>query len=488
MKRLLEGKKIVVLGCAKSGEATARWAFKQGAKVVISDLKPLSAWQEGLVSWAKQAGIVLDAGGHHLGLWQDAELIVVSPGIPLDIEPLQLMREKRVKVVGELFLAASLWHGRLAGITGTNGKTTTTKLVGDMCKQAGLDVVVAGNIGKPFIEAVDECGDGKTPEDKIAVLELSSFQLEGFEGSPIFPSWHLPCFEVVAWLNLAADHLDRYSGMEAYGDAKARLMEFQSEKDRVILNRDCKLLENWDEKAKAERLYFGRKNKEGKEEVGAWFAEVDRDLMVKIDGLQEHYDLSKWELKGVHNLENLAAGVLVAKCLGVKKDAIEKVIATFKAPHHRIEFVAEKQGVAFYDDSKATNVGSVLTALQAMDRQVVLIAGGRGKGEDYFALGAPDILEKIKAVVVIGEEAEGLERVFSSHIPVVRLGADVVSTVGMTNSVDHGWQVMDLAVKKASELAEAGDVVLLSPACASFDLFRNYEERGKAFKKAVLDL
>ncbi len=479
MKKICDGKKIVVLGCARSGEATARWALDQGAKVVLSDIKPLTAWPDELVTWAKdKADVTLDAGGHNLEQWQDADMVVVSPGIPLDIEPVRFMREKGVRVTGELFLAASLWKGRMAGITGTNGKTTTTKLLGEICRAAGLDTVVAGNIGEPFINSVmaDEVhgNDGQ----RVAVLELSSFQLENFEQRPLFEGWRIPHFDVMAWLNFAPDHLDRYVDLRHYGDAKARFMEFQTDSDWVILNRDCRQMDLWEEKARAKKLYFGVMRDDAPS--GAWFLKGGGEMILRMSGdREERYDLSGWRLKGVHNLENLAAAMLSARCLEIEKQAIERAIAGFSPPSHRLEFVTEKQGIIFYDDSKATNVGAVLTAIKAMDRPVVLIAGGRGKGEDYSALANSEVCERLKAVVLIGEEADRLEKVFASCVPTVRL---------QTDGDVAGCQIMKKAVEKAMERAFAGDVVLLSPACASFDLFRNYEERGRAFKEAALGL
>ncbi|MEZ0329855.1 MAG: UDP-N-acetylmuramoyl-L-alanine--D-glutamate ligase [Dissulfuribacterales bacterium] len=456
---------ILILGAGVSGQATARWAIDQGFCVRVSDVKPFYAWNQGFCEWCQANSVEMEAGGHSCDGIDRFDLVVVSPGIDLKIEVLRSAQAMGIPVVGELFLAASLWQGPILAITGTNGKTTTTKLVGDMLQRMGLNPVVAGNIGCPLISLVNEdC-------HQVAVLEVSSFQLDTFVNEPVL-GLPMPRFNAFAILNIAPDHLDRYDGFHGYAASKLRGLNFLSKGAKAVVNAGLVAMLDGFGLGHSEYMTFGL-------ERGGESGAVIKDGLVEIYGMNgvETYDTAGWRLKGLHNLENLAAAILLVLSLYDCRQArsgIASSISAFEPPAHRLQFVAEINGVDFYDDSKATNVAAVHTALSAMDRSVVLIAGGRGKGEAYDEL--RDWAEKgrIRAVVTLGEEGPAIAKVFEGVCPVYEI-------VDMTG----GLSAMEKAVRQAMEAAAQGDAVLLAPACASFDLFKGYAERGDVFQAVV---
>ncbi|UKL12886.1 UDP-N-acetylmuramoyl-L-alanine--D-glutamate ligase [Dissulfurimicrobium hydrothermale] len=468
----LRGKKIVVLGIGASGEAAAKWAESRGAMVVVSDLKPIGRWPSDFIEWARARGVGIEAGKNDPKTCLSADMVIVSPGIPLDAHVVRSTLEYGIPITGELALAVSLWRGPLIAITGTNGKTTTTSLVGEMFKTAGLPHVTAGNIGVPLLGFLqhDEYNSGEA-----AVLEVSSFQLDAFS---LNRGWFRPPrFNIAAFLNLSPDHLDRYPGLAAYGESKASLFKFQTGSDWAVMNGDDPNLLPFRDRGMAKRLIFGRCDH------GLHGALIRREsgqiilrLPESIGGSDEVYSLKNWGLKGIHNLENLAAAILIARVSGIGPAVVQEVISTFKAPPHRIEWVATKNGINYYDDSKGTNVVSVIKAIESIDGPVVLIAGGRGKGEDYSPLRHYAESGRVSAFVLMGEEASVIKDAVGVAVPVF----EIVET--------DGWQAMREAVRLAALNAEDGGAVLLSPACASFDMFEDYRERGLAFKKAVLEL
>lgn len=457
------GKNITVLGAGRSGSAAAHWLKAQGACVTISDILSLEKWPLDLKAWCEDSEVRMESGGHREETITGSQLLVVSPGVPMDAPPIEWAMVNSVPVFGELALAISQWKGPIVAITGTNGKTTTTKLLGVMMEKAGIRHVVAGNVGTPLISCMD-----KNSEDTVAVIEVSSFQLDyiPFQGE---------FFKIAAWLNLSPDHLDRYPSLSAYGESKARILELQGEKDWAVLNYDDENLNPWRECGRADRFFFSFRPLECQ---GAWFNEKKGILKSRLSkNHSEEYSLERWGLKGRHNLENLAAALLMARLSGVDPASVQETIDTFKAPSHRLQYVGYLNGVLYYDDSKATNVTSSLKAIQAIKEKIVLLAGGRGKGEDYSPLRAAAEEGRLRAVVVLGEEGEAMEKVFKGIVHVARI-----------NGSDDGEQVMRDAVIAAINFSKEGDVVLLAPACASFDLFNNYEERGKAFQKALEEL
>ncbi|NIA09063.1 MAG: UDP-N-acetylmuramoyl-L-alanine--D-glutamate ligase [Nitrospiraceae bacterium] len=466
----LKGKKVTVLGMGLSGQAMARWLLSQGAEVLCSDICPLDRWSGDLVSWCDENGVGVEAGDHKIETCVSSDLLVVSPGISPDVPAIKAAFRSGVPVVGELALAASLWKGPLVGITGTNGKTTTTMLVDEMLSKAGLPHVVAGNIGTPLSAYLDK---GYT-EDTIAVLEVSSFQLDYLPGHRHLPI-SLPRFKVTAWLNLAPDHLDRYHDITDYGESKAKIFDLQGPGDWSIRNIDDPGIRPWMWRGRAMRLYFGGRHSGI---PGAWLDTHEGEISVMwSDNHWERYDLGGWSLKGHHNLENLACAILISRLVGAGRGAIQSVIQGFKAPPHRLQWIVRVGDIDYYDDSKATNVASVLRAVESVDQVTVLILGGRGKGEDYSRLAEATKNGHIRGAITIGEEAKALNRVLGRSIPVIEI-----------EGLDEGREIMRDAIMKATSLAEPGDAVVLSPACASFDLFKNYEERGKAFQEAVQEL
>jgi UDP-N-acetylmuramoylalanine--D-glutamate ligase len=456
---------ILILGAGISGQETACWAVGQGFGVMISDVKPFEAWNEGFRVWCEKNGVEMEAGGHSCHGLERFDLLVVSPGIDLKIDVIRAAMALGIPVAGELFLAASLWQGPILAVTGTNGKTTTTKLVGDILQRMGVNHVVAGNIGRPLISLVNEC------RDQVAVLEVSSFQLDTFLNEPVL-GLPMPRFHGFAVLNIAPDHLDRYDGFHEYAASKLKGLHFLSEGAKAVVNAGLfASLADFDMASTEYRTF-------GLERRGRSGAVIGSGL-IELYGMNgaETYDTAEWRLKGLHNLENLAAAILLVRSLYEAKQAgpgIAASIAAFEPPAHRLQLVAVINGVDFYDDSKATNVAAVHTALSAMDRPVVLMAGGRGKEEAYDGL--RDWAEKgrIKAVVTLGEEGPAIARVFEGACPVYEV-----------TEMTSGLSAMEMAVRRAMDLAEPGDVVLLAPACASFDLFRSYAERGDVFQAVV---
>ncbi len=463
----MKGKKITILGMGLSGRAVAEWLLSQGAEVLCSDIRPLDRWPGDLVSWCTEKGVGLEAGRHRVETWASSDLLVVSPGISPDTPVVKAAYSYNIPVIGELALAASFWRGPLVGITGTNGKTTTTMLIDEMLREADLAHVVAGNIGTPLSSYLNQ---GHT-EDTIAVLEVSSFQLDYFPRKATF----LPRFKVTAWINLAPDHLDRYPDIAGYGESKAGIFDFQGPGDWSIRNIDDPGMRPWMGRGRAMRLYFGNRRPRV---PGAWLDSSGQEISVMwSDGQWERYDLGGWSLKGRHNLEDLACAILVSRLVGAGRGAIQSVIRSFEAPPHRLQWVIRIRGIDYYDDSKATNVASVLRAVESIDQAVVLIIGGRGKGEDYTRLADVTEVGHIRGIIAIGEEAEAVNRVFSKLVPVIEI-----------QGLEAGREVMRKAVIEATSLAEPGDAVVLSPACASFDLFKDYKERGRVFQEAVREL
>lgn len=480
----LNGRKVVVAGLGRSGQAAARWVAAKGGRVICSDRQPLSLWQPDLLGWCEAHGAVVEAGEHRLETFLCADLVVVSPGLPGDLLVLCRAREAGVPIIGELALAAAAWKGPLLAITGTNGKSTTTELVGTMLGSAGIPCVVAGNIGTPLTTCLLQ-----GHADKTAVLEVSSFQLDDcpmLAGNGSYPPF---APHVAAWLNLAPDHLDRYPDLAAYGASKARILAAQGPSDWAVLNLDDAGMRPWLSEGQGRRFFFGV----GRREMpGAWLdLRRDRIAVSWPDGREEEFDLRAWSPPGVHSRENLLAAVLMARLSGVEPEVVQDVVSRFRALEHRLQWVARTNGVDYYDDSKATNVAAVIRGVEALGRPVVLIAGGLGKGEDYATLAGA--LEGVaRAAILLGEERRALAAALRGRTTVIIVPEDTpqgLEAQSLSGGRDaSGAEVMRLAVEAAAGLAESGDVVLLAPACASFDLFESYRARGLAFQGAVRQL
>jgi len=445
----LKDKRVLVVGLGKSGVASALFLKERGARVTVSDTKSGDELRDEIPALLDQ-GITVETGGHGERTFHGQDLIVVSPGVPVDAPPLVQARALGETVIGEIELASRFLPGPIVAITGSNGKTTTTALVGEILTAGGRPTLVGGNIGTPAISLAERA----TPESVI-VLEVSSFQLETIE------KFH-PKIAVV--LNVTPDHLDRHRTFEAYAGAKARILENQTDNDFAVLNADDPTCVAMAARTRAHVFWFSRRKEVQR---GAW-AHEGRILFRDDRGQREIMLTSEIPLKGAHNLENVLAAVCAGSLMGCAPDRIRQAVREFKAVEHRLEYVATIRGVDYYNDSKATNIDATIKALEAFPGNIHLILGGKDKGSDYTVLN--DLLRKrVKRVYTIGAAAAKIE----SQIKNVE--------------VVHA-ETLEHALHKANAAAEPGDVVLLAPACASFDQFKNYEQRGKAFKEIVRGL
>ncbi len=456
----LEGKKVTVVGLAKSGVAAARLCAREGARVTATDRRgagelagPLAA----LAVCAERTAL----GGHDRADFEGADLVVASPGVPLSIPEIAAARARGVPIWGEVELAARfLGDTPIVAVTGTNGKSTTTALAGALFSR-DRRTFTGGNLGTPLCEHVLS---GERAD--VVVLELSSFQIEGI--SRLRP-------RVAAILNVTPDHLDRYRDVDDYAAAKARLFALQEPGDAAVANaRDGRAVA-MAAASRGELWTFGfgppepGSARDGGGEAGRGGAEI---WFAPRRGAPERYHVRSRALRGRHNRENAMAAALCARLLGVPGDAVQAGLDAFPGLPHRLELVSEARGVEWVNDSKATNVDSTAVGLSAFPEgapRVVLIMGGRGKGAPYAPL-RPLFARRVKALLTIGEDAPRVE---------AELG-DLCPTEGCGALAD--------AVRRASKVAAAGDVVLLSPACASYDQYRNYEERGDAFRRHVTEL
>jgi UDP-N-acetylmuramoylalanine--D-glutamate ligase len=447
--RSLAGRRVTVLGLAKSGVAAARLLRAAGADVVGTDAKPVTALGREVAGLA-EIGVRLATGpADSVTAFTGAELVVVSPGVPLDAPPLAGVRARQVPIIGELELGWRATEADTIAITGTNGKTTTTALTGSILALQPRPVLVAGNIGTPLAAHALTF-----PADGLVVCEVSSFQLETTE---LFQP------RVAVVLNLTPDHLDRHRTFEAYGDAKARIFANQTPADCAVLNADDEATRAMGSRAKAPVVWFSRRR-----ELAHGVFVRDGRIAAKLNGhVEEICPLSEIFLRGQHNVENVLAATACALWTGVSPDAIRAAIGRFRGVAHRIEWVRDLAGVKYYNDSKGTNVDSTLRALESFSEPIVLIAGGKGKGQDFKPLAAA-ARGHVAHAVLIGEDG--------GKIGAALADASVPTTFASS---------MQDAVDRARSLATPGGIVLLSPACASFDMFDNFEHRGEVFKKIV---
>ena len=446
----IKGKRVSVIGAARSGVAAAELLASKGARVFVSDLQPAEKLRA-QISHLQSTTIDYETGGHTPRVYE-ADFIVTSPGVPANSVVLQEGLRRGIAVRSELEVAGWFCRAPILAVTGSNGKTTTTTLLGRMFADANKKHVVAGNIGTPFSSVVSELD-----EDSVAVVEVSSFQLD-----------HIASFhpKVSILLNITPDHLDRYNhSFEEYTASKCRIFMNQTNDDYLIYNADDDVTREQvlrHGKAEARLLPFGCRQENAKSAFVA-----NKYLVTNLGGNNSNIVLTDdISIKGIHNLYNAMAATLTAQLMGVKVPSIRATLENFKGVEHRLEFVREVNGVRYINDSKATNVASVWYALQAYSQPIVLLLGGRDKGNDYSQLYSL-VGRNVKAIVAVGESAEKVLREFSSRTTVVKAST------------------FQEAVQQATGLAQAGDIVLLSPACASFDWFENYEHRGKVFKQLV---
>jgi len=448
----LRGKKVLVVGLGKSGLAAALFLRRRGARVTVSDVRSADALADQIPALLDE-GIAVEAGGHGLLTFRRQDLIVVSPGVPLDTPELEQVRTFGLPVLGELELAARFLQGKVLAITGSNGKTTTTTLVGEILKAAGLPTLVGGNIGVPVIALIDN----STPET-WSVLEVSSFQLETTQ------KFH-PDIAVI--LNITPDHLDRHGTFENYARAKERIFAEQGTDDFLVLNGDDPRTAEAAGRSKAPVYWFSRKREV---DQGA-FAAHGEILFRSAPGkaAETILELSAIPLKGEHNVENVLAAVCAARLAGCPPEAIRRTVESFKAVEHRLEFVCTINEVGFYNDSKATNVDATEKAIAAFPGGIHLILGGKDKNSDYTLL-SKLLRERVRAIYTIGAAAEKIESHLRGVVPI------------------HSSHTLENAVKAAAAASHPGDVVLLAPACSSFDQFESYEHRGRVFKELVHEL
>jgi UDP-N-acetylmuramoylalanine--D-glutamate ligase len=446
----LAGRRITVVGLARSGVAACRLLLACGARVTATDAKPASALDPAARVLGSR-GVRLYAGAHPPEAFGDAELCVVSPGVPQDHEVLAACRRRGVPVLGEVELAYRTMTADVLAVTGTNGKTTTTTLLGALVAETGRPVLVAGNIGRPLTaEALD------FPPDGLVVAEVSSFQLETTD--TFRP-------RVAVLLNFTPDHLDRHGSLAAYAEAKARIFRRQTAEDWAVVNADDPGAAALAARVPGRLLWFSRIRavEEGAHVADGWVALRLHGREVRVGPVEEI------GLRGTHNLENVLAATAAAAWAGVSPERLRAAIRAFRAVAHRLEWIRDLSGVGFYNDSKGTNVDATRRALAAFREPIVLIAGGRDKGQDFAPLAAA-AAGRVKAAVVIGE------------------GRATVGPALRRVTAVHEAESMAGAVRRAFGLAAPGDVVLLSPACASFDMFRDYEHRGEVFREEVLKL
>jgi UDP-N-acetylmuramoylalanine--D-glutamate ligase len=440
---------VLVVGLARTGVATALFCATRGAHVTATDSRSETEIGE-TIAKLKGEGVALELGSHRDKTFLDQDLIIPSPGVPADEPHLQAARSKGVTIWSEIELAYRFLKGRLIGITGSNGKTTTTSLVEHILKTAGMQTILAGNIGTPLIARVDAMAD-----NTFTVVELSSFQLELID--TFRPN-------IGVFLNLTPDHLDRHHTIEAYGAAKARLFENQTGDDAAILNADDAATTPY--APSLPRVYwFSRKQR-----VAQGTYVRGEEIVFRQDGAEEVLlKLEDIPLAGAHNVENVLAAAAATRLAGAPASAIAKGVRSFAGVEHRLEFVSEIAGVRYYNDSKATNVDATLKALDAFPGRILVILGGKDKGSDYTVLQKP-LREKAILALLIGAAAEKIEAQIAGSVAIERA------------------ETIERAVETASHAAQRGDVVLLAPACASFDQFQNYEHRGRVFKDLVRQL
>ena len=443
----VKGKRVLVVGLGKSGVSSALFLHARGARVTVSDAKAEEQLRNEIPKLLDK-GIAVETGGHGERTFRQQDLIVVSPGVPTSSESLKQALALGIPVIGEIELASRFLRGQIIAITGSNGKTTTTSLAGNVVATSGRKTLVGGNIGTPAISFVDASTD-----DTYTILEVSSFQLETIQTFK-------PLVAVI--LNISPDHLDRHGSMEAYTAAKQRIFENQAPADFAVLNADDPTCVQMAQGVNSQVHWFSRKNEVQR---GA-FVRADRVLFRDSQGEHEIMPVHEIPLKGAHNLENVLATVCIGGIVRCEPGRIRQAVKDFKAVEHRLEFVATVNGVEYYNDSKATNVDATIKALESFPANIHIILGGKDKGAPYAPL-VPLLRERAKRVYTIGAAAPKIEEEIAGAVDIVKAGT------------------IDVAVRRAAESAQSGDVVVLAPACASFDQFDNYEQRGRVFKDLV---
>ncbi|KPJ59999.1 MAG: hypothetical protein AMJ46_08660 [Latescibacteria bacterium DG_63] len=444
------GKKVLIVGLGRSGLSVCEILRKYDCQLTATDTRESSELSQEARSLTEQ-GVKLALGGHDTTLLKDKELVVLSPGVPRSIELIREALRSEIPVLSEIEIAYELARAPVVAVTGTNGKSTAVTLLGKIFADAGFEAAVAGNIGLPLSAVVED-----VPSEGVIVVEVSSFQLESIE------TFHP---KVAVLLNITRDHLDRYDGMESYTQAKARIFSNLTPSDFAILNTDDPLVAALAAPLAASQLTFSFS--ERKVENGAFVR--GGAFWLKMSGREfEVAKEAEVTLKGPHNSSNILACMCASAAMGITAKQMEHPIKKFKGLEHRLEEIAEIDGVSFVNDSKATNVDALKYALLSFSNPVVLLAGGRDKGGDFSSL-RQLVNERVRELVLIGEAAEKMR-------------------VAWAGTPAHSADSMEEAVEMAFKIARPHDTVLLAPGCASFDMFKDFEDRGNAFKSAVLSL
>ena len=441
MKRDYRDKQITIIGAGSTGRSLAKFFLVQGARVVLSDNRSAELLDN--LDELNRAGVWMDLGGHTPELFITADLIVTSPGVPLDIPVLDLCRQKGIPILGEVEIA---WHqltGTMIGITGTNGKSTVTTLIGEMLKAWGENAFVGGNLGTPLIDAVGH-------DYQWQVVELSSFQLETIED-------FRPGYAML--LNISEDHLDRYPDMASYATAKARIFENLGEDDVAILNADDPQVIQAASATAAKKVFFSSRTV-----LESGMSLSDDKIIWRWQDSEVIFAANELKLRGQHNRENVMAALIPLLIEGCPAEIVWSAARNFTGLAHRMEFLGQLNGASWYDDSKGTNIGSVLKSLAGLEKPVVLIAGGKDKQGDLSAL-KPMIRDKVDHLVLIGGAAERMSQAFDG-LTTIHRAADMHEAVGI-----------------AAQVSSPGGSVLLSPGCSSFDMFKNFAERGRIFAR-----
>jgi UDP-N-acetylmuramoylalanine--D-glutamate ligase len=443
----LEGRETLIVGFGKTGEELCRFLLNQGAHVTVSEKRESGHFSEKIGIWQNK-GVIFETGGHKKETFLNSDVIFPSPGVPR-IPELEEAITNGVEVLSEIELAFRFLKGRVVGITGTNGKSTTTTLSNNLLFDGGIKSYLAGNIGTPLISYVEESED-----DHIYVTELSSFQLDYVKQFKAYVS---------VLLNLSPDHLDWHGSFADYVEAKKHLVKLQDDEDITILNRDDPLV--WDLREEIKPKVFGF-SRSRRVVPGCY---IESGWIVCTNGKEERIiHIDDISLRGVHNQENVLGSTLIGFLFGIPALAMRETIKSFQGLEHRLEEVATLQGVVFYNDSKATNVGATLKSLESFDRNIILILGGRDKGGNFERLKKP-VEERVKKILLIGEAKEKI-----AHALKKNNGIPMESVFSLREAVELGFAA-----------ASPGEIVLLAPACTSFDMFQNFEERGREFKREV---
>jgi UDP-N-acetylmuramoylalanine--D-glutamate ligase len=441
----LRDKKVLVVGLGRTGEATADFLLRRGARVTISEKKTAAELGPPLAAWTER-GAAVETGGHRPASFLEADLIIPSPGVP-PLPEFRAAADKGIPVLSEIELAFRFLKGSIIGVTGTNGKSTTATLLHRILKEAGRKAYLAGNIGTPLLSLVD-----KSRADHIYVTEISSFQLEYIDAFRA---------DLAVFLNISQNHLDWHETFESYFGSKKKLLTAQRKEDRAVLNRDDALVWRLRDEARSDVFGFSRKRplRRGCFVRDGWIVVRDRDER-KILSIKDI------RLPGLHNQENVMAAVLAARLSGVAAAQIRAAVKAFDGLEHRLERVLSVRGVRFVNDSKATTVDATLKALQSFDAPIVLILGGKDKGSDFTKLRRL-VRARAKKVVLVGAAKDKIRKALAGVVPMEEA------------------QSFPEVVPRAFAAASPGDVVLLAPACTSWDMFKNFEERGRTFKRAV---